>query len=85
VAVQRPRQLRPHLVPVPGQPGEDLPWLEAGGPGRRQGGGPGAPPEVHPPDEEEDGDRETPSGEDRAIVGKIMNLALLKLPGPNNL
>jgi len=71
MAVQRPRQLSPHLVLVPGQPGEDLPWLEAGGPSWRQGGGPGAPPEVHPPDEEEGGDRETPGGEYRAIVGKI--------------
>jgi len=75
MAVQRPRQLSPHLVLVPGQPGEDLPWLEAGGPSWRQGGGPGAPPEVHPPDEEEDGDRETPGGEYRAIVGKIKNLS----------
>ena len=71
MAVQRPRQLSPHLVLVPGQPGEDLPWLEAGGPSWRQGGGPGAPPEVHRADEKADGDRETPGGEYRAIVGKI--------------
>ena len=82
MVVQRPRQLRPHLTPVQGQSREDLSWLEAGGPGRQQGGGPGAPPEVHRADEKADGDRETPGGEDRAIVGKIMNLALLKLPGP---
>lgn len=72
-------------MPVPGQPGEDLPWLETGSPGRRQGAGPGAPPEVHHPDEEENGDRETPGGEDRAIVGKKNHEALLRLAGPNNL
>ena len=62
-------------MPVQGQSREDLSWFEAGGPGRQQGGGPGAPPEVHRADEKADGDRETPGGEDRAIVGKIKNLS----------
>lgn len=67
MAVQGGRRLCSHLPHVHGQPGEDLAGRKAGGPGAG-GGGQGAPGEVHCAHEEENGDRETPGGEDWACV-----------------